>query len=50
MIDNHGARAAEVARRRAQNLDDSASEGRQTWERISAAIENMRAQPFHAAA
>jgi hypothetical protein len=50
MIENHGARAIEVARQRAKNLGGSASEARQTWERIVAAIEGMKASAFRAAA
>jgi hypothetical protein len=50
MLENHGARAAEVARQRAENLADSADEARQTWEHIVAAIKDIQASAFRAAA
>lgn len=41
MLANHGSNAAEIALKRAHNLD-IASEGRGVWERISAMVSEMQ--------
>ncbi len=43
MLENHGRQAAEVAVRRARNLD-GASEGRLVWERIATMLTDMQGQ------
>lgn len=49
MLENHGRRAAEIAVKRARNLD-GASEGRLVWERIATMLADMQGQPRDALA